>query len=170
MFNKQNKLLAGLIAVLVFGSLGSFYKLGQAVSYQSLGWTRPVSDVDWAEDVKKEQLNFKLDSELQEMKLSHEDKLPKIKTLYDKAILYPDVIRYEYMESGMKEPDLTNEVNTTIKQYVRKYEKLQQSIERINKEIDLRARGKVNRTNDILSTKPADLKTLLEINKLKKGL
>lgn len=143
------------------------------VIYQTLTWDKPTTDAQWAEDVKQESLNFKLDYELQEMKESHENKLFKVqKPLLDKATLYPDAIRYEYIQQGIEEPELTKQVNERIAQYKWEYEKMAQSIERINKEIDLRRQKKVDRTNDILSTNPSTEQEKIEIQKLKtlKGL
>jgi len=144
-----------------------------AITYQTVNWTKPTSDKDWAEDVKASGLNYRLDFQLEEMKESLETKIVNVqKKLYDKATLYPDAIRYEYIEQGIEEPELTKQVNERIAQYKFEYEVMAMNIERINKEIDLRKRGKVDRTQDILKAKPSTEKEKVELEKLKieKGL
>ena len=164
------------LSVLIIGTLAYFLlkpktdleiQLG-AVTYQTVNWTKPTTDKDWAEDVKAEQLNIRLDFQLQQMKENLEDKILRVqKPLYDKALLYSDAIKYEYVQQGIEEPELTKQVNERIAQYKFEYEKMAQSIERINKEIDLRKRDKVDRTNDILSAKPSTEQEKIEIQKLK---
>jgi len=140
-----------------------------AITYQTVSWDKPKNDTEWKEDVKQEGLNYRLDFQLEEMKAGLEDKLLRVqKPLYDKATLYPDAIRWEYIKAGFEEPDLTELTNGTIAQYIWEYEKMAQSIERINKEIELRRDGKVDRTNDILIAKPSTDKEREELDKLKK--
>jgi len=140
------------------------------VDPQVIVWQKPTTDEEWAEDVKKEQLHIRFDYQLQEMKKDQEERLPAINKLYDKATLYPDAIRWELMEQGIVEPELTKEVNDKIAQIKWAREKTMQSIERIDKEIELRSKmfNKVDRTADILKIQPSTEKEREELNKLKK--
>lgn len=135
--------------------------------YADLVWEKPITDEQWAEDVKKEQLDTRFDYQLQEMKVSHEAKLIKMQELYDKATLYPDAIRWELKQNGIEEPELTKQVNEQTANIKWEYEKLQQSIERINKEIELRKNGKVDRKTDISKIQPStpEEKAALELTK-----
>ena len=140
-----------------------------AITYQTVSWDKPKNDTEWKEDVKAEQLNYRLDFQLEEMKVGLEEKIIRVqKPLYDKATLYPDAIKWEYVQQGLTEPELTKQVNERIAQYIYEYEKVAQSIERINKEIELRKDGKVDRTDDILIAKPSTDKEREELDKLKK--
>jgi len=166
---KKFLIAIGLLGVALAGGIEMLPENQPPYEYQKVVWTRPTTDANWAEDVKAEQLNIRLDFQLQQMKENLEDKILRVqKPLYDKATLYPDAIKYEYIQQGLIEPELTKQVNERIAQYTFEYEKMAQSIERINKEIDLRKNGKVERTNDILSAKPSTEKEKIEINKLKK--
>ena len=136
--------------------------------YADLVWEKPVTDEQWAEDVKKEQLNSRFDFQLQEMKESHEAKLLELKTLYDKAVLYPDAIRWELIEAGMPESELDKQVAEKIASTKWEYEKLQQTIERINKEIELRKKGAVDRKTDISKIQPSTPEEKAELEKIKK--
>mgnify|MGYP006931607969 CR=1 FL=1 len=135
--------------------------------YVDLAWEKPVTDEQWAEDVKKEQLHTRFDYQLQEMKESHEAKLIKMQELYDKATLYPDAIRWELKQNGIEEPELTKQVNEQTANTKWEYEKLQQSIERINKEIELRSKAKVDRKTEISKIQPStpEEKAELELTK-----
>lgn len=129
-------------------------------------WEKPTTDEAWAEDVKKEGLNFKHDYQLQEMKVSHEAKLIEIQKQLEKTN-YPDAIRWELKEQGIEEPELTKEVEQQISSLKYEYERLLQVIERINKEIELRKNKLVDRKMDILKTKPSTIEEAEALNELK---
>lgn len=135
--------------------------------YVDLVWEKPVTDEQWAEDVKKDQLHTRFDYQLQEMKESHEAKLLELKKLYDKATLYPDAIRWELIESGIPEEELDKQVAERIAGIKLEYEKIQQVVERINKEIELRKSGKVDRKTDISKTQPSTPEEKAALEKIK---
>lgn len=120
-------------------------------------WQKPTTDEAWAEDVKKESFDIKSTKVLHEMVDAHTEKL---------AIQQAELDTYAEMEKNGQDPvkfiawtlrqqlegspnrteeqltEITMEYATT--QYAeRKYEveKLKQSIERMNKEIELREKG-----------------------------
>ncbi len=72
-----------------------------AYEYQVLDWQKPTKDSDWAEDNKKESLNFRTDTELQEMLISHQAKLERLTADYTPMIRYPDSMRADFEKSGM---------------------------------------------------------------------
>lgn len=140
----------------------------ELVPYTGLVWEKPTTDEQWNEDVKKEQLNTRFDYQLQEMKKAHEEKLVEMKKLYDKATLYPDAIRWELMEAGIVPvEELDAEVAKQIASLKWEYEKLQQSVERINKEIELRKDGKVDRKTEISKIQPSTPEEKAELEKIK---
>jgi len=121
-----------------------------AITYQTLTWTKPATDAQWAEDVKQDGLNIRTDNQLREIKASHEKKLiEKLQPLYDKATMYPDAIRWELITNNVKEPELSQRVIDEITTIKYDYERLSQVVERTNKEIELRKSGKVDRSKDI---------------------
>lgn len=136
--------------------------------YVDLVWEKPVTEEQWAEDVKKDQLHTRFDYQLQEMKESHEAKLLELKKLYDKATLYPDAIRWELIEAGIPEEEIDKQVAEQIAGIKLEYEKIQQVVERINKEIELRSKGKVDRKAEISKIQPSTPEEKAELEKLKK--
>jgi hypothetical protein len=157
--------------------------------YQKVVWTKPITDAQWAEDVKEESLNFKLDFALDEMEQSLAQKLPKVQKDLDKFIQCPECIRFELKERFTQmfkdaKIDLNGKLEgktlqewidedfaSQLAYYQWKTDKITQSLERIAKEKDLRKKG-LDRTNDILFTQPSTDQEMLEIKKLKqlKGL
>lgn len=140
----------------VFNTGGQLEKLEAITEWQL---TKPTTDLEWAEDVKKESLDVKYNYQLAEMKKSHEEKLPKVEKDLDVFNNWPDVPRYQLNESfkktfqdaGIKIDErfegktlqewIDEEFESQHLFYTYKVAKLQQSIERINKEIELREKG-----------------------------
>ena len=63
--------------------------------------------------------------------------------------------------------DVNNEYQNQVNQATWEVEKLKQSVERMEKEMELRKAGKVNRREDILKAKPSTDKEREELKKLK---
>jgi hypothetical protein len=113
--------------------------------FKEITWTEPTTDEQWAEDTKKESLHLKFDDQLQEMLTSHQSKLEK--TLEELYIVekYPGTIAAELIREGeLTEAEIDTEVASQLKYWRWKAEKLTQSVERLKKEIDLRARKVVD--------------------------
>mgnify|MGYP001617837120 CR=1 FL=1 len=117
--------------------------------YQVLEWQRPTTDAEWAEDVKKESLNFRTDTELQEMLVAHKDKLISEEVELAKLTKYPDVLRAKFEEQGLEAEEVERQVNEKLANLKWGVDKLNQSIERMTKEIQLRSDNKVDRKPDI---------------------
>lgn len=106
---------------------------------------KPSNNSEWDEDLKEESLHFKHDYQLKAMEKSHEDKLPRIEEQLDKLDRYPDIYRYK-MEEVLKEEfsgqELADMIEVEFQElYLNttwKVAKLEQSIERIKKERELR--------------------------------
>ena len=120
-------------------------KLNEILEWQL---KKPKNNKDWAEDVKKENLDVKYDFQLSEMEKSHADKIPKVEDDLYKFEKYPDVIRYELeqqFKNDFKGEELTKimeeEFESQHNYYKWKKAKLDQSVERIKKERKLRASG-----------------------------
>lgn len=158
--------------------------------YQKIVWTRPTTDAEWANDVKAEGFEHRFDFQLDQMEQSLTEKLPKIQKDLDKFIQCPDCVKYELkerftqmfndagiglnksLEGKTLQEWIDEEFASQLAYYQWKTDKINQSLERITKEKELRKDGKVDRTNDILSAKPSTEQEKIEINKLKllKGL
>jgi len=113
---------------------------------------KPPTDIQWAEDIKKESFDLKFDKQLLEMKVSLEKKLPFVEEDLDKFDRFPDAIRYELEQqfkeefSGQALKDaIEDEFKNQHSYYRWKVAKINQSVERIEKEEDLRKRKKVSR-------------------------
>lgn len=117
-----------------------------------LDWVKPTTDAEWVEDVKEEQLNVKHDYQLDAMLIAHQEKL--VRTASEKAAIekYPDALRFELEKQGMDPAEIEKQVTEKVNYWRWKTEKLEQSIERIAKEIELRDTKKVDRTDEILGT------------------
>lgn len=129
---------------------------------------KPKKDSDWAEDVKKENLDVKFDHQLDEMLETHADKLSKTEEDLDVFTNWPDVKRYELTQrftQMFKDQEVDGVVPETIEgktlqewvdeefesqhnYYLWKVAKLNQSVDRIAKEIELRATGKLEVKDD----------------------
>lgn len=113
-----------------------------------LSWNKPSTNSQWAEDTKKESLHLKFDKQLVAMKKSHEDKLPHVQEDLDKFNNWPDAVKFE-LNKQFSDPDFDLEGKTVQQRiddefaeqhtmYKWKVAKLEQSIERIIKEKELR--------------------------------
>lgn len=122
-----------------------------------LSWTPPTKDSDWAEDVKQESLNVKLDSELSQMldDLNNSKKL--LQKDLDKYINCPECIKYD-LENSTNEPlspqDADNQYNNVLSSLQYQVAKVNQSILRIQNEQRLRTKG-LDRRIDIIQTTPS---------------
>ena len=108
-------------------------------------WEKPKNDLEWAEDTKRENLDLKTDDQLAEMKTMHEAKLAKFSKQIDDLNACPECRHFELKKANASSTDAEVDAIFTdeVKSLKWEYEKLSQSVERINKEIDLRARGVV---------------------------
>lgn len=151
--DKTKLLIAGGLAAATLG--------GVALSIQSepvsldtstathIEWSKPTTDADWAEDVKVENFDIKSTGVLEEMVQSHTEKLDKEIKANKKYQECPDCIYYDFyqqfLDNGMDYKTAQDEAHkaaaTTIAQHQWEVEKLQQSIERMDHEIDLRGKG-----------------------------
>ena len=123
-----------------------------STTYEEIGWEVPTTDAEWIAETKKESLNIRNDEKLLEMKKNHDKKLIEVEyPKYLKATQYPDAIRWEYIERGFEEPELTEMVNNEIQSIIVDYERVSKSVELINKEIELREDNKVNRKSEIVA-------------------
>ncbi len=118
---------------------------------------KPITNSQWAEDTKKESLHVKRNDQLSEMKESHEAKVIKVKKDVNKFLNYPEAVKFELDEQFtqiFEEHGNSNKIEGKTKQqcidgefveqdimYKWKIAKLHQSVERINKEIELRTTG-----------------------------
>ena len=118
-----------------------------------LDWQKPTTEAQWAEDTKEESLNLKFDYQLDEMLVSHQNKLAeKVQPVMDKILLFPDSIRAELYEQGLRDQELEDEFASQVNYWKWKTEKLKQSLERIQKEIELRTTKKIDRIDEIIGT------------------
>lgn len=121
----------------------------ETYTYQVLEWTKPTTDQQWAEDNKKESLNFRTDKELQTMLESHQAKLERLTADYAPQIKYPDSLRAEFEKSGMDAQEVEKQTNEKLANMKWELDKMNQSIERMQKEIELRSKEDIDRTEDL---------------------
>lgn len=111
--------------------------------------SKPVKNQDWAEDVKEESFHVKLDHQLDKIEKVLTNKIPKISKMMEKISNYPDAIKYELREdllkNGCAESDLQllieEKFNDLLNFYNWKIAKINQSIDRVKKEKELRNNG-----------------------------
>lgn len=122
---------------------------------------KPTKDSDWAEDVKKENLDVKFDYQLDEMLEAHANKLSLVEKDLDEFTNWPQVRLYGitkqfkqmFKDAAVDGVEPVAIENKTLQEwideefesqnlyYTWKLAKLNQSVERIAKEIELRATG-----------------------------
>lgn len=142
-------------------------ELAQVEAWKS---NKPTTDEQWKEDVKVESLNVKHDYQLRDMYESLNKKLPKVQADLDKFNTCPECIKFDltqrftqlFKDNGVKENGrlegktlqewIDKEFNEELAYYNWKVGKIEQSMERILKEEDMRKTGKVDRKDEILGT------------------
>ena len=149
---------AGIVGIATAASLTIPEKPYQ---YQAVIWERPTTVEGWIEDVKKESLHFKFDYQLDQMEENLTEKLPRTKKELYWIAKYPDYKRKEIEEQftfifNDEEIDLNekfedktlqewieNEYQSELAYWQWKTDKINQSLERIGKEKELREDKKV---------------------------
>lgn len=162
------KIIAGV------GIAGSI-ALGAALNepdpvYTKLEWDKPTKDSEWAEDVKKENFDIKSTGVLETMLESHTAKLAREELELKKYQECPQCIYYEFYEGfiadGWSENDAVAEATKQAQEATDNatwsVEKLRQSVERMQAELDLRAKGYVVEEKD--ATKNTDPDKIRKIN------
>lgn len=142
--------------------------------FEVLQWERPKTDVEWAEDVKRESLNFRFDYQLAEMLSSHIFKRDEIAKDLQKYVDCPECIKYDIgqtLKTDFKDSELEQKVNEMFNEQLlqkrQDYQMIARSVERIEKEIDLRKSGIVERKSDLLEITPSTEREREELKKLK---
>lgn len=120
----------------------------------AITWEKPETDAEWIKDVEQEQLNMRPTETLKTMRDAHLQKLEKMLT-NNLVTECPECVSFEIkrelqlrLDSGEKldsplEEEVEKLVSEKINQYQRDIETLTRSIERMEKELDLRERGVV---------------------------
>lgn len=128
---------------------------------QKISWVKPTTDAEWAEDVKVESFHIKSTEVLQEMRDIHTAKLQKIIDNGKKIAECPICIKYDLQANNPEwtQTDVDNEYANQLSSYQWDIEKLTQSVERMDNEIRLRAKGFVvpDKNKAGVKTKQADL-------------
>lgn len=116
-------------------------------------WNKPTTDAGWAEDVKAESFDIKSTDVLKEMIAAHTEKLAQEQKDFQEYQDCPQCIVYDkkkqLQDNNFTDPKITidqeaqNEATTDTDQRQWQIEKIEQSIERMNHELDLRARAVV---------------------------
>jgi len=170
--NNMNKtiIIAGTTLVLVAGvwSLLPNDKI-TLTNPQVIQWSKPTTDAEWAEDVKKEGFEHRADAILQEMVDVHKAKLLRVIEGNRETLECMECIKFKLRQANpdWTVADVNNEYQNQVNQATWEVEKLKQSVERMEKEMELRKAGKVNRREDILQAKPSTERERIELEKLK---
>ncbi len=137
-------------------SLNQSIKDFSELKTQHIDWIPPVTDAQAADDVKAEQIDLRGDKVLAEMDVSHRTKQIKVEKKYQdfmECLLCQRYAIKKKLETVYAISGETLEMETDIvfqqayNNVINEKEKLAQSIERIEKEQELRAKGFVV-TND----------------------
>ena len=110
---------------------------------QVVQWTKPVTDAQWAEDVKAENFDIKSTGKLTEMRDIHAEKLLQVHAGKKEIFECRPCIDFKYKEAN---PTATQaEIDANYADELSKanweVEKLKQSIERMDNELRLRDKG-----------------------------
>ena len=136
---------------------------------QVIIWQKPTTDAEWAEDVKVEGFEHRADAILQEMIDVHKAKLLRVIEGNRETLECMECIKFKLRQANpdWSVQDVNNEYQNQVNQATWEVEKLKKSVERMEKEMELRKAGKVNRREDILKAKPSTEREKEEIKKLK---
>lgn len=127
---------------------------GMAELARVRAWNMPTTDDEWAEDVKRENFDIKRADELMRLRESLFAKLEEVRKEHDRVTRFPDTVRYELDRSGASAREIEEELQRQIDYWSWKKEKIEQSLMRIEKELQLRAAGKVDREEGIRKANP----------------
>src|SRR3990167_7254989 len=97
-------LIIASIFLASFGGYFGYQSLGAPIvpEFQEIKWIRPLTDDQWKEDVKNEQLNHRLDFQLEDMRVNLSEKIVKHKTDLDRLVDCPDCFKYPLRQEGLK--------------------------------------------------------------------
>ena len=161
-----------ITTIAIFASLGVFGILSKRPvgaeivpvvlgNAQVIEWTKPTTDEGWAEDVKKESFDIKSTGVLSEMRTVHAEKLLRVQKGKKEVFECRACMDFKYREAH---PEATQaEVDANYADELSKanweVEKLQQSVERMDKELELREKGFVvpDKDKEGVKTKKSDL-------------
>lgn len=110
---------------------------------QQVVWVKPTTDLEWAKDTSKENFDLKSTGVLNRMLGEQNVQLQNANDSFDIYLKCAECIKYQLQKDNPKwsvadvDTQFTNEFND----YQWRVEKITQSIERIEHELDLRARG-----------------------------
>lgn len=111
-----------------------------------------LEEKDYDQRIKGQSLDIRFDEQLETMRDSHAVKLPHVAEDLDKITRYPDAVRYE-LEQQFKEDFKGRKLVDAIEEellsqrdyYLWKTAKLNEVVELIDKEVEFRKDGLVNR-------------------------
>lgn len=145
-------LISALIALTGIGGATYYFGADEAkvvfdpATAQVVQWEKPTTDEEWAEDVKQESFDIKSTGKLTEMRDVHVEKLQRVK--YDKAEVFecPECIRFNAKKNypDWSADDIEAYYQDELAKAHWEVEKLEQSIERMDKELELREKGFVD--------------------------
>lgn len=146
MNNKYKTIVGILVAAGVTGSVLLQPKANPDVQIppeiSKIEWIEPVTDEGWAEDVKEESLDIRTNTQLLQMKKSLVDSLIYDIDDYNRLTKYPDECLYRNIEVQKKTTEEADTICTDdLNRVTLEIQKIGQSQERIEKEIELRERG-----------------------------
>lgn len=110
---------------------------------QVVRWEKPDTDAEWADDVKAESFDIKSTKKLEEMHTAHVEKLKRVREGKAEVFDCPECIRFQAKQNN---PEwTTEEIEAHYQDELAKanweVEKLEQSVERMQKELELRDKG-----------------------------
>lgn len=143
MQNKTKIILGGIGATLIVGAGVFILQPEDKVTLdnpQLIVWEKPTTDEAWVEDVKVESFDIKSTEVLETMRDTHRAKLEKVVNGKREVFECPQCIKFdlEVAHPEWSATDIDNEYQNQVKQATWEVEKLKQSIERMEKELELR--------------------------------
>ena len=160
-----------ITTIAIFASLGVFGVLskrpvGAEIAPVVLGnaqvieWTKPSTDEGWAEDVKVESLEIRSNKVLEEMRDVHTEKLHRMEA-DDEILVCPECIKYDMKKAHpeFSQAEIDSMYAEQLLQKQQDIASMQRSIERMNKELELREKGFVKVVSPTKNDKRFDPRT-----------
>lgn len=162
--NTKLKIISGVVGLAVVAGVLTFLPNDPTITLtnpQKVEWIKPTTDAGWAEDVKAENFDIKSTGVLQEMRATHANKLQRIIDNGKEITECPTCIKYDLQSANPEwtQTDVDNEYANQLSSYQWNVEKLTQSVERMDNELRLRAKGFVvpDKNMEGVKTKQTDL-------------
>lgn len=159
-------IVSGIVALAGAGYGADVMLQPEPPTYQVIQWTKPTTDEGWAEESKIGNFDIKSTKVLQEMVSTHQAKLQRILAGKKEVLECPECIKFKIRENNpeLSTAEIEAQYQEELAQAQWEIDNLNQNIERMAKEVELRDKGFVVVDDGTLTEKQKKTKIIRKIN------